>query len=125
MEFNRRRVMAKINLARLDVNALLKLRDDIGVILGRKADELKGQLARLGTDMVGKRGSGRASALKGRTVAPKYRDPATGDTWAGRGAKPRWLVARLKTGKKLPEFLIDRSAAMASKGSKKPRRAER
>ena len=121
MEINRRRVMAKINLARLDVNALLWLRDDIGVILGRKADELKGQLARLGTDMVGKRGSGRASALKGRTVAPKYRDPATGDTWAGRGAKPRWLVARLKTGKKLLEFLIEK----VSEGSKKPRRAKR
>jgi DNA-binding protein H-NS len=118
--------MAKISLAKPDVNALLKLREDIGVVLSRKADELKGQLARLSTDVIGKsrRGS-RASALRGRKVAPKYRDPATGDTWAGRGAKPRWLVARLKEGKKLPEFLIDKSAAMASKGFKERRRSKR
>lgn len=25
------------------------------------------------------------------TVAPKYRDPATGLTWSGRGIAPKWL----------------------------------
>jgi DNA-binding protein H-NS len=117
--------MAKINLARLDVPALLKLRDEIGAVLSQKADELKSQLARLGADMVGKNRRSRVSALRGRKVAPKYRDPVTGDTWAGRGAKPRWLVARLKEGRKLPEFRIDTSAAKASKGSKKRRRFKR
>jgi len=24
-------------------------------------------------------------------VSPKYRDPATGRTWSGRGKKPKWL----------------------------------
>jgi DNA-binding protein H-NS len=24
-------------------------------------------------------------------VAPKYRNPATGDTWTGRGKAPRWI----------------------------------
>lgn len=24
-------------------------------------------------------------------VAPKYRDPATGQTWTGRGKPPRWI----------------------------------
>ncbi|APW36708.1 histone [Rhodoferax koreense] len=24
-------------------------------------------------------------------VAPKYRNPATGDTWTGRGKPPRWI----------------------------------
>jgi DNA-binding protein H-NS len=24
-------------------------------------------------------------------VAPKYRDPKTGDTWTGRGKAPRWI----------------------------------
>ena len=24
-------------------------------------------------------------------VAPKYRDPATGTTWTGRGMKPKWM----------------------------------
>ena len=68
--------MAKINLARLDVPALLKLRDEIGAVLSQKADELKSQLARLGADGVGKGRRGAVSALKGRRVAAKYRDPA-------------------------------------------------
>jgi DNA-binding protein H-NS len=105
--------MAKISLARLDVGALLKLRDDIGAILSRRADELKIQIARLGGDAVSK--GRRVSAVRGRKVPPKYRDPATGETWAGRGARPRWLVARLKAGKKLQNFLIDKSAKKGRK----------
>jgi DNA-binding protein H-NS len=27
----------------------------------------------------------------GVPVAPKYRNPETGDTWSGRGRAPRWL----------------------------------
>jgi DNA-binding protein H-NS len=49
------------------------------------------------------------SSLKGRKVPPKYRGPS-GETWAGRGAKPRWLVAAIRGGKKLDDFLIDKSA---------------
>lgn len=26
------------------------------------------------------------------TVAPKYRDPATGATWTGRGKPPKWIA---------------------------------
>jgi hypothetical protein len=40
--------MAKISLAKLDVPALLKLRDDVSTALTRRAHELEGQLARLG-----------------------------------------------------------------------------
>ncbi|MDR1969630.1 MAG: H-NS histone family protein [Burkholderiaceae bacterium] len=35
-------------------------------------------------------------------VAPKYRDPATGQTWTGRGKAPRWI-----DGKDREQFLID------------------
>ena len=34
---------------------------------------------------------GRASAAAGTKVAPKYRDPATGQTWTGRGKPPKWI----------------------------------
>lgn len=27
----------------------------------------------------------------GQKVAPKYRDPASGETWTGRGKPPRWI----------------------------------
>ena len=35
---------------------------------------------------------GRArSASAGSKVAPKYRNPATGQTWTGRGKPPKWI----------------------------------
>jgi DNA-binding protein H-NS len=39
-------------------------------------------------------------------VAAKYRNPATGDTWSGRGLKPKWLAAALAEGKSLVDFTI-------------------
>jgi DNA-binding protein H-NS len=41
------------------------------------------------------------------TVFPKYRNPnQSSETWAGRGKKPRWLTAALKSGKRLDDFRI-------------------
>ena len=91
--------MPKPNLSAMSVDALLKLRDDINKILNRKANELRSQLSMLGLQ--------RRGPPKGRKVPPKYRSPS-GETWAGRGAKPRWLVAAVKRGKKVEDFLIKR-----------------
>lgn len=33
----------------------------------------------------------RDTATDGPKVAPKYRDPASGKTWTGRGKPPRWI----------------------------------
>ena len=43
-----------------------------------------------------------------RALAPKFRNPANpSETWAGRGNRPRWLVAALKGGKKkLADFAV-------------------
>ena len=38
------------------------------------------------------RKSGKTSASAGQKVAPKYRNPATGDTWTGRGKPPKWIA---------------------------------
>jgi DNA-binding protein H-NS len=46
------------------------------------------------------------SKAAGKKVAAKYRNPATGDTWSGRGLKPKWLVAAMATGKTLADFSI-------------------
>lgn len=43
---------------------------------------------------------------KGTTVAPKYADPATGKTWAGRGRMPDWLASYLSKGKFKIDYLI-------------------
>ena len=82
------------NLSAMSVDALLKLRQDINKILDRKASELRSQLSVLG------RPATQRGRLKGRKVPPKYRS-RSGETWAGRGARPRWLVAAIKRGKKM------------------------
>jgi DNA-binding protein H-NS len=106
------------NLASMSVEALIKMRDDIGKILSNKVGQLQSQLAALGHD--GWMGNGKkkavgrpkGSALKGTKVAPKYRNPKNrSETWAGRGAMPRWMAAAVKAGKKKESFLIDKSAA--------------
>lgn len=42
--------------------------------------------------------SGRSSKAAGAKstgkVAPKYRDPATGQTWTGRGKAPKWIEGK-------------------------------
>jgi DNA-binding protein H-NS len=99
--------MPKTNLGSMSVEQLLQLRDDVGKELNRKSTELRSQLARLGGEIASSRGRG--GSLKGKKVPPKYRDSA-GNTWAGRGAKPRWLVAAIKEGKKLEDFAIEKTA---------------
>ncbi|MFM0261553.1 H-NS histone family protein [Paraburkholderia sediminicola] len=43
----------------------------------------------------------RARVQKRAAVAPKYRDPETGNTWSGRGKPPSWIK-----GKDKEQFLI-------------------
>src|SRR3954447_5138175 len=123
--------MATMNLRGMGVDALLSLRAEIDKKLGEKRSELEQQLSRLGLESNscaharGTRGwgaTGRRSAMKGRKVAPKFRGPG-GETWAGRGARPRWLTALMKEGRKIDEFAINK-VAVARKGTvaKKSRR---
>ena len=118
--------MARTNLGSMSVDALLKLRDDVGTALSRRADELKNQLSRLGGE-IGPQRRGRRSSLKGRKAAIKYRD-RSGNTWAGRGAQPVWLREKLKAGAKLEDFAVQKTAAsrkVSARKSKKRRRAKR
>jgi len=111
--------VTNVSLSRMNVEALMDLRDQVDQRLREHRVELQKQLERialLGGERV-RRGRPGGSALRGRKVPPKYRGPS-GETWAGRGAKPRWLVAAIKSGKKLENFLIVKSAR---KGRKKRR----
>jgi DNA-binding protein H-NS len=97
-------IRTKKNLASMSIDELLKLRDDIGRTLSRKAAQLKDELSRLEEERDYKR-RGRGSLLKGWKVAIKYRDKS-GNTWAGRGAQPVWLREKLKAGAKLEDFAV-------------------
>ena len=116
--------MAKPNLSRMDFEALMNLRKQVDEMLAKKRREIEKQLEMLAAvvgDERAPRGRGRrVSAMRGRKVAPKYRGPS-GETWAGRGARPRWLVGAIKEGKKLDDFLIDKSARKARKARKSKR----
>jgi DNA-binding protein H-NS len=52
------------------------------------------------------RGKKGESGGKTGTVAPKYRDPASGKTWTGRGLKPKWVTEALESGKTLDDLSI-------------------
>jgi DNA-binding protein H-NS len=111
--------MAKVNLSGMNVEALMDLRQRVDEMLAERRAEIQQQLERMDRTIavVGRRRVAGRSALKGRKVPPKYRGPS-GETWAGRGGRPRWLVAAIKSGKKLDDFLIDKSAG---KGRRKRR----
>jgi len=50
---------------------------------------------------------GRAKKAKARAaVAAKYRNPATGESWSGRGRTPKWLAEELAKGRTKEAFLI-------------------
>jgi DNA-binding protein H-NS len=106
--------MAKVNISRMDVQSLLNLRTQVDEALADRRTQLERQLRELGG---GGEGGGRRrgpSPLAGKRVPPKYRS-LSGETWAGRGARPHWLVAAIKGGRKLDDFLIDKSARKARK----------
>jgi DNA-binding protein H-NS len=116
--------MPKVNLSTMDIQSLMDLRKRIDERLRECRADIEKRLARLersiGDKAIGLRRVG-ASSLRGRKVPPKYRGPS-GETWAGRGAKPRWLVAAIKEGKKLDDFLIEKSSR---RGARKKRRSKR
>src|SRR6267142_115048 len=107
--------MRGLNIRSMSFDDLIALRDNVARLISKKAKsarkELEEKLALLegfGARAVG-RPKTRGSALKGRKVAAKYRNPTNrSETWAGRGATPRWLRAYLKAGKKLDDFAIKR-----------------
>jgi DNA-binding protein H-NS len=101
--------MAKVSLSGMTVEALMDLRRRVDEALNERRAEIEKQLKMFavvgGLRVV--RGGG--SALKGRKVPPRYRGPS-GETWAGRGVKPKWMVEALKRGKRVEDFLIDKLA---------------
>lgn len=72
--------------------------------------QVKTLMAQYGLTLADIGSSGRAAAAPrtggGAKVPAKYRDPATGATWSGRGLQPRWLREALANGRSLAEFTL-------------------
>lgn len=119
--------MKAVNLKAMSFDALMALREDLDRVIAERTEaerkDLETRLARL--DRVTGRAArkGRGSALKGRKVAAKYRNPENpAESWSGRGGTPRWLQALIKQGKKKEDFLIEGAARKpAAKTARKGR----
>jgi DNA-binding protein H-NS len=100
-----------MNLKSMSIDKLSKLSEEVAAALNAKVIEerrtVQDQLSKLDRLAAGgSRGKGTRGGTRG-AVAPKYRNPDNPtETWAGRGLRPRWLAAALKTGKKLEDFSI-------------------
>ncbi len=102
----------------MDFDELLALRTKVeGAITARVERERKRLTASLdrlneirpGNASPAKRKTNGAAKVKVRKLSAKYRNPENAsEVWAGRGNRPRWLVAALKGGrKKLSDFAAE------------------
>ena len=99
--------MKRTDLDRLSTDDLWLLHLEITELLQQKIQteklELEKRLTRLQAPVSGRRPY--------PTVSPKYRNPdQPSETWAGRGKRPRWLVAQLGSGKRIEDFKIKKAA---------------
>jgi len=108
----------KLNLDAMSVDEMWLLHEEISRVLSVRLTsekrELEKRLAQLRREKE-TRQPNTADEAKGvprvrrkyPRVFPKYRNPMElSETWSGRGKQPRWLVAALKTGRSIEEFVI-------------------
>jgi DNA-binding protein H-NS len=111
--------LAKLDLKSLSIEELWALHEEIATTLSDKImiekRGLEERLARLKGGRVEKATTTRVPLTaperrKYPPVLPKFQNPSNpSETWAGRGKQPRWLVSQIKAGKKINDFLINRS----------------
>jgi DNA-binding protein H-NS len=73
---------------------------------GAAVAKVKSLMAEYGLTLADLNGRAKGAPKAPSRVAPKYRNNATGETWTGRGLKPKWLQAALNGGAKLEDFVI-------------------
>ena len=123
------------NLTKMTFEALVALRDNADRIISTKAaaerralEDKLASISRFFGAAPAKKKRGRpaksaasaprrrSNSLKGKKVAPKYRNPADrSQTWAGRGLQPKWLSEAIKGGKNLDDFAIKGAAGTRAK----------
>jgi DNA-binding protein H-NS len=103
-------------LKSMSIAKLQELKAKVDAAIGEKVtarrEELEAEMSKL-EGYAGRPRRGRPAGRGGPrgAVAPKYRNPENpSETWAGRGLRPRWLVAAIKGGKKLEDFAIGGAA---------------
>jgi DNA-binding protein H-NS len=118
-------------LKTMPIAKLQALKSQVEAAISARVTERRRELESELSKLAGFAGGGKATKFgrSGRMgpVAPKYRNPEDpAETWAGRGLKPRWLTAAIKSGKKLDDFLnagADKGSGGQTKKSRKGRKA--
>lgn len=107
-----------LNVERLSLDGLEKLHAEVEAAIRtkREANQMAAltEIARLvlqaglDAERVMKHLQGkRKRQAKGSKLPPKYRNPDNqAEVWAGRGKRPRWLQAKVKTGSRIEDFAI-------------------
>jgi DNA-binding protein H-NS len=57
-------------------------------------------------ELASPRATAKPGPKAGAKVAAKYRHPASGASWSGRGLKPKWLTEELSKGRRLADFAV-------------------
>ena len=106
----------KFELDSMQVDDLWSLHQQISAILSTRIKAEKHELEKRltilsrGMGLMDQVGNSRPAGARPRrrypAVLPRYRNPQTFETWSGRGKRPRWLVAAIKSGRKIEEFLM-------------------
>ena len=114
----------KLDLNEMSIDDLLELRDRVSDTLKARLDSerraLEERLARLNDVAVEGSDGSRASPLKGRKVAPKYRNPQNpSQTWAGRGQVPSWMASAVAAGASISDFAIGGATQKSGRKRKK------
>ena len=95
--------MKRAEFDRMSTDDLWSLHVEVSQLLQQRIQQeklrLEDRLKRLQTPVPGRRPY--------PPVLPKYCNPdRPSETWAGRGKRPRWLVAQLKSGRRVEDFTI-------------------
>src|ERR1700681_178031 len=119
-------------LKTMSIEKLVELKGRVEAALSAKVTEERRALQTKLASLTHFKDGGKGSKPRGGggvqgAVAPKYRNPENpAQTWAGRGLKPRWLTAAIKSGKKPDDFLIAGARpSPKANGRKKARKARK
>jgi DNA-binding protein H-NS len=73
--------------SKLRADRIAKLRRELAALEGNGSEKANGSIA-------------------SPSVKAKYRNPATGEVWSGRGRMAGWLATKVKAGEKAQRYLI-------------------
>lgn len=100
--------LSEIELNSVIENAQRALREKMDVRRKDVMHQIRELASSIGVnvEMTDASSSQRVSSRKGAKVAAKYQNPYNGQTWSGRGMKPKWLTSLLDSGRSMEEFEI-------------------